>query len=282
MKRWLDSGSFYIVLAAIVWSFGGLLGKLIVWNGLTIAALRGILAAMTIALYRRSWRVTLSPSIILAALSLTLTTVLFMVANKLTTAANAIVLQYTSPMYIILLSWIFFKQVPKRRDVFALLGVGFGIVLFFVDRFENASLLGNSLGLLSGLSFAGVFFANKLPKASPMDASYLGNVLSVFLLPLLLLDESFMRFDLSSWMLIVLMGVVQLGLGYILFSKGIQKTSATSAGIIAGLEPILNPLWVWLILQEQPSSFALFGALIVLSTVMIYNLLLTKDNYQKT
>lgn len=278
----MNSGAFYILLAAIFWSFGGLLGKLIVWNGITIATLRGLIAAITIALYRKSFKVHISPSILLAALSLTLTTVLFMVSNKLTTAANAIVLQYTAPIYIILLSWIFFKQTPKRKDIFALLGVSLGIVLFFVDRFEAGSLLGNVLGLLSGLSFAGVFFANKLDKASPMEATYLGNVLSLLLLPLILFDANFFVFNLNSWIFIVIMGVFQLGFGYIFFATGIQKTSATSAGIIAGLEPILNPIWVLLVLNERPSPYALLGGVIVLMTVTLYNLALTKENFRNT
>jgi drug/metabolite transporter (DMT)-like permease len=272
------TGPFFIVCAALFWSFGGVLGKLIPWSGFSIAALRALFATLTLIAYRRSFAFKLNRSIVLAAISLGMTTLLFMVSNKLTTAANAIVLQYTAPIYIILLSWAFLKIKPQRRDGLALVGVGLGMVLFFVDQFQRGQWLGDGLALLSGLAFAGVFFANKLPGASPMEASYVGNLFSLVLLPMLLFDPDFTFNALQPWVLIALMGVVQLGLGYIFFSLGIQRTSATKAGIIATLEPILNPIWVFLIIGEQPSNLAMVGSALVLLTVMLYNFNQSKQN----
>lgn len=276
-------GPLYIVFAAIFWSFGGLLGKLIPWSGLSIAALRGIFAAITIALYRRSFSFKLNKVILLAGLSLTLTTILFMIANKMTSSANAIVLQYTSPVFIILLTLIIDKQKPKKRDIFAIFGVLLGICLFFFDQFKNGQYLGDLIALASGLSFAGVFFANKLPNASPIDATYIGNLLSFIILPFVLFDMSFqLNQNPTIWMYIIFMGVFQLGFGYIFFSLGIKQSSATSSSIIATLEPILNPLWVFIFLGEKPSILALIGGMIVLLTVTIYNTIVTRDNYKKS
>lgn len=276
-------GPLYIVFAAIFWSFGGLLGKLIPWSGLSIAALRGIFAAITIALYRRSFSFKLNKAILLAGLSLTLTTILFMIANKMTSSANAIVLQYTSPVFIILLTLIIDKQKPKKRDIFAIFGVLLGICLFFFDQFKNGQYLGDLIALASGLSFAGVFFANKLPNASPIDATYIGNLLSFIILPFVLFDMSFqLNQNPTIWMYIIFMGVFQLGFGYIFFSLGIKQSSATSSSIIATLEPILNPLWVFIFLGEKPSILALIGGMIVLLTVTIYNTIVTRDNYKKS
>ena len=279
----LKLGPLYIVFAAIFWSFGGLLGKLIPWSGLSIAALRGIFAAITIALYRRSFSFKLNKPILLAGLSLTLTTILFMIANKMTSSANAIVLQYTSPVFIILLTFIIDKQKPKKRDIFAIFGVLLGICLFFFDQFKNGQYLGDLIALASGLSFAGVFFANKLPNASPIDATYIGNLLSFIILPFVLFDMSFqLNQNPTIWMYIIIMGVFQLGFGYIFFSLGIKQSSATSSSIIATLEPILNPLWVFIFLGEKPSILALIGGMIVLLTVTIYNTIVTRDNYKKS
>lgn len=276
-------GPLYIVFAAIFWSFGGLLGKLIPWSGLSIAALRGIFAAITIALYRRSFSFKLNKVILLAGLSLTLTTILFMIANKMTSSANAIVLQYTSPVFIILLTLIIDKQKPKKRDIFAIFGVLLGICLFFFDQFKNGQYLGDLIVLASGLSFAGVFFANKLPNASPIDATYIGNLLSFIILPFVLFDMSFqLNQNPTIWMYIIFMGVFQLGFGYIFFSLGIKQSSATSSSIIATLEPILNPLWVFIFLGEKPSILALIGGMIVLLTVTIYNTIVTRDNYKNS
>lgn len=267
----IQKGSLYIFIAATLWSFGGLLGKAIPLSGLSIAILRGGISALTIALYRKNWRVHISKSVIIAALSLSLTTLFYMVSNKLTTAANAILLQYTSPMYIILFAWILYKQKPKKSDILALMGVFVGMFIFFSRELSSGHLLGDLLGLASGLSFAGVFFANKLPNANPVDAVYLGNLLTFFLLPLVLLDQQIYTFSLNGLIMLMVMGVFQLGIAYILFSKGIQMISATSANIIATVEPVLNPIWVFIILHETPNPIALLGGGIVLITVLIYN-----------
>ncbi len=275
-----NKGSLYILLAALFWSFGGVLTKSIPWSGLSIAAMRGLIAAMTIAVFKRSFSFKLNVSTIIAALALTMTTVLFIMATKLTTAANAIVLQYTSPFFIILLNLLVYHQKPKHRDLLALFGIGVGITLFFINQLGTGNLLGDAIGLMSGLMFAGVFFANKMSGASPLDATYMGNLFSVFLLPFVIMDPEMFAHGSLPWMLIVIMGVFQLGFGYIFFSLGIRLTSATRSNIIATLEPILNPIWVLLIVGEIPTTLSIIGGIIVLGTVVLYNHVETKANFQ--
>jgi drug/metabolite transporter (DMT)-like permease len=167
--------------------------------------------------------------------------------------------------------------------MFAIIGVLIGISIFFFDQFKSGQYLGDLIALASGLSFAAVFFANKLPNASPIDATYLGNLLSIFILPFILFDQSFiLNQNPTTWLLIILMGVFQLGFGYIFFSLGIKHTPATTSSIIATLEPILNPIWVFLFLKEVPSTLALIGGLIVLITVSVYNTIVTRENYKQT
>ena len=268
-------------MAALFWSFGGLFSKLIPWSGLTIAAVRSVIAAITIGLYRKSFLFKLNKSTVLASICILLTTVLFMMANKMTSAANAIVLQYTSPLFIIILSLIIFKQKPKKRDLFAVVGVGFGIGLFFFEQFQSGNYMGDLLALASGLTFAGVFFSNKLPGASPIDATYMGNMIGIVLLPFMFVDKQYAAHSgWLPWLTILAMGVIQQAGGYIFFSKGIKHTSATSSSIIATLEPILNPLWVFLVIGELPTPMALVGGAIVLSTVLIYNTIVTRENFR--
>jgi len=204
-----------------------------------------------------------------------------MMANKMTSAANAIVLQYTSPLFIIILSLIIFKQKPKKRDLFAVIGVGLGIGLFFFEQFRSGNYMGDLLALASGLTFAGVFFSNKLQGASPIDATFMGNLLGIIFLPFLFFDKQVAaNFSWQPWLTILAMGVIQQAGGYIFFSKGIKHTSATTSSIIATLEPILNPLWVFLVVGEIPTPLALVGGLIVLSTVLIYNTIVTRENFK--
>jgi drug/metabolite transporter (DMT)-like permease len=273
-------GSLLIFIAAVMWSFGGLAAKILTWNAFSIACIRGLIAFVVILIYRGKTRISFSKSTILSAISLTLTTTLFMLANKLTTSANAIVLQYSAPVFILLFSFIFQKYTPSRKDVIAVTLTLFGISLFFIERLQTGYWLGDFVGLLSGVSFAGVFFANKLPNANPVDASLLGNLFSIFLLPFLFFDKNFLTFSAINWTVILLMGTLQLGVPYILFSLGIKKTSAVKSSIIATIEPILNPIWVFLAVGEIPGILSLFGGSIVLITIVIYNITKTKENYK--
>lgn len=273
-------GSFLIFVAAVMWSFGGLAAKVLTWNAFTIACIRGLIAFFVILLYRGKTRISFSKSTVLSAVSLTLTTTLFMLANKLTTSANAIVLQYSAPVFILIFSMVFEKTRPSSKDLIAVILTIFGISLFFIDRLQTGYWLGDFVGLLSGVSFAGVFLANRLPKANPMDASLLGNLFSVFLVPFLFFDRNFLTFNQTNWIVILLMGTFQLGIPYILFSLGIKKTKAVKSSIIATIEPILNPIWVFLVIGEIPGVLSLIGGMIVLITIALYNVNKTSENYK--
>lgn len=273
-------GSKLIFIAAVMWSFAGLGAKLMSWNALSIACVRGFIASITIFLFRKKTKLTLNSSTILASISLLLTTTLFMSANKMTTSANAIVLQYTSPIFILILSVIFLKYKPKFVDYIAISLTLVGISLFFVDQLETGRWLGDLVALLSGLAFAGVFFANRLPKANPMDASLIGNMMSLLLFPFLMFDQNFLSFKTTDLIVIVLLGVFQLGIPYILFSLGIKRTEAIKSSIISTIEPILNPIWVFLFLNELPGILSLIGGFIVLATILWYNTRKTRENYE--
>ena len=271
-----NTGMLYVALAAIFWSFAGAVVKYIPWHPLSISCVRGVAAAVAIAFLQRRVRVKLTGATVLAAVCMLGTTILFMFANKTTSAANAIVLQYTAPVYVLIATTILKKSRFKPLDIFAVLLTLAGIVLFFVDHLGQGALLGDVLALLSGVTFAGVFFFNGLPSANPQDASLLGCAIAVLLVPVLFFDKQVVTGGWMPWVLAILMGMLQLGLAYFFFAKGVQQTGAVTSSIICTAEPILNPIWVFLLLQERPGALSLVGGAIVVATICVYNVISAK------
>jgi drug/metabolite transporter (DMT)-like permease len=267
-----NPGPVYILLAALFWSLGGVGVKYVPWQALPISCVRSIAAAATIAVMRRQWRIRWTKATVLAALCAFATVTLFMFSNKLTTAANAIVLQYTAPVYVILMTVFVSKKPLRKTDLAAVVVILGGISLFFIDHLGHGMLLGDCLALASGVAFAGVFFFNSLPGANPLDANYLGCVLSALLLPWLWIDPAVREGGAVPWIVAVSMGIFQLGLGYFFFSIGIRRTSGITSSIICTIEPILSPVWVFLVVGERPGVISIVGACIVIVTVCLYNI----------
>jgi drug/metabolite transporter (DMT)-like permease len=271
-------GPLLIAATALLWSFGGLLIKLVPWDAMTIVGIRSLIAGAVMAVYMRRPRITFSPAVILGGLSLSATTILFVFANKLTTAANAIVLQYVAPIFVLILSAIFLKKRFRTPDIAAVIVVFIGIALFFFDRLQANALLGNILAVLAGVSFAGVFLINQMKGAKPEEALLLGHIINFIVsIPFVVKNVTF---EPMPWLYIVLLGVFQLGLAYVLFSIGIRRTPPVQASLIATLEPLLNPVWVLLLTGERPGLFALIGGAVVITTIVIYSIGSSKKQNQ--
>ena len=262
-------GPLCMFAASVCWSFGGLCLKLIPWSAMSIIGLRALLAAIVFAIFRRSFRIKLTKGNVLAAVCLALTTILFVFANKLTTAAAAILLQFTAPIFIILIQLIFYGKKPKPSEAVAILVTVLGMLLFFADNLGLGSALGNILAITSGLSFAGVFVCNKRPDVVPEQSLFLGFLINAVIgAPFVFLGVTA---DALAWGSVIFLGVVQVGLAYILFSIGIKKTTALLACLITAIEPVLNPVWVALATDEYPGSFAIAGGIVIVMTVVCYN-----------
>jgi drug/metabolite transporter (DMT)-like permease len=270
-------GPLLIAATAVLWSFGGLLIKLIPWDAMTIVGIRAVFAAAIMAIYMRRPRITFSLPVILGGVSMSATTILFVFANKLTTSANAIVLQYTGPIFVILLSAMVFRKRPSALDIAAVLVTFAGIALFFFEQPQSDTsllkhmTLGNILACLSGLAFAGVFLVNTRPNVKPEEPLLLGHLINVAIaLPFI---ATRVTLEPVAWLAISLLGIFQLGLAYVLFSIGIKSTPPVTASLIAVLEPLLNPVWVFLLggSRELPGPLALAGGALVLVTVASYN-----------
>ena len=266
-------GTLCVFIAAVLYSLGGLCIKVIPWNGLSINSARNIVALVVVGGYLilTHHKLRLNRWILLGAICVCGTNVLFSVANKLTTAANTIVLQFTAPIFVILLGIVFWKRRPQKLDMIACALVLFGVVFFFVDSLESGGMLGNVLALLSGLSYAGVFLLNDLPDADPISSVFWGDLISVFVgLPLLLQQTVFTPVILVS---IVVLGAFQVGLAYVLMCIGLKTTPPVTASLISGIEPVLNPLLVAAFYREAVGPIALVGAVIVIVSVVGYNVL---------
>lgn len=263
--------TLFVFLAAVLYSLGGLCIKVIPWHGMSINGARNIVAVLVVGGYLLLTRHRLrwNRFIALGALCVCGTNILFSVANKLTTAANTIVLQFTAPIFVIVLGILFWKKKPQRLDLIACGVVLFGVVFFFVDSLEMGGMLGNALALLSGLSYAGVFLLNDMPDSDPICSVFWGDLCSVMAgLPFLLRETEFTTTALVS---VFVLGAFQVGLAYILMCIGLKTTPAVTASLVSGIEPVLNPILVALFYGETIGTMAMVGAVIVVAGVVWYN-----------
>ncbi|MDB6113877.1 MAG: EamA-like transporter family protein [Lacunisphaera sp.] len=257
-----------LLLTALGWSLGGVLLKSVDWPPLAVGGGRGLVAAVFLLMIRgRALRFTWSPLQLGTAVAYTGCTVLFAAATKLTTAANAILLQYTAPVWVALFAAWFLGERARRADwiTIAITFVGMGV--FFYDGLQFNNLTGILLAVASGVSFAAmIVLLRKQRDGSTIEAVILGNLLG-FLIGLPAMCSAGWP-DRRSVMALLLLGVFQLGIPYLLYARAIRHVTALEAVLIPVIEPILNPVWVMLVIGEKPSPLALLGGVIVLGAVM--------------
>ena len=263
------TGILYIVAAALLWSTGGIGIKGIADAPLKVTFYRSLFAAVTMLLLfrtnvtRRRWVST--PAFLVAIVSYGACLTTFVIATKWTTAANAIFLQYAGAIWVLLLSPLVLREAMRARDAIAI-GVAMGgMALFFVGKFETRGMAGNAMALLSSVFFAALILALRREHGASQAAITWGNVaLSAMLLPFVAHD---LALTMKSFAVLLFLGVVQIGLAYALFVRGLEHVPATQASLTGMLEPVANPLWVFLFLGERPSAFAIAGGIVVLAAI---------------
>lgn len=287
-NRKFNPGPLYLVVAAILWSMAGVLTKFIPWSATSVACLRGLIAAMIQMAYSHTWKIKLTKPILLTAVCYLGETLLFTFANKMTSAGSAIVLQNTSPLYIMLMGLIVLKQKPSKLDCCVGVVIFSGILLSMIDTFRGGELpgsnpmLGNLLALASGVFYAGIFFTSRLPGADALQSTILGNLMYVFFIPMLFTDQAIMNPASTgvpawqSWLAIFFMGSCQLGLSWICFSRGIKTTPSLQASFITMIEPVLNPILALLLLGEAMGTLSVIGSALVVVTIVVHNVLTAK------
>jgi len=266
----------FVVAAAVLWSTGGLFIKWTSLSGLQLSFGRSLFAAITVAIFTRHEgfglnRVTALASVLYAALLL-----LFVLATKETTAANAIFLQYTAPVYLLILEPLIYKEKFRRRDLIVVVACVIGMSLFFVGKLRPQDVTGNMLALASGLCFACYFLLLRHAKSRAVNRAssvIYGNLILVIVAApagLKVIDQLTYR-DVFA---VVYLGVIQIGLAYTLFTVAMARgVRSLDAGIVGYIEPILNPVWVFLALDERPTKWALTGGAIIVVAVIVHTLL---------
>ena len=256
-----------LVVTAVLWSTGGVLIKLIDWNPLAIAGMRSAIAALLILAVVRKPKFNFSFMQVGGAISFSATVICFVYATKLTTAANAILLQYTAPVYTALFAWRFLRERTSWVDWATIAVVFGGVALFFLDDLSRGGYMGNILALMAGVAHAWLgLFLRKQKNASPTESILLGNILTAVVgLPFMF----GVRLSMLDWTGLSLLGVFQLGISYVLYAYAIRRVRALDAMLIFMIEPILSPIWVFLVVGESPGRWALAGGAVVIISVTI-------------
>jgi drug/metabolite transporter (DMT)-like permease len=267
------AGLLFVLASAILFSLGGVLIKTITWSSITINGVRNLFAFIVMLLYIKKihHKIVINHVVIGGAICNLLMNLTFVIATKLTSAANAIVLQFTAPIFLLLYIWIFFKKKPDQKAVIACALVFLGIMCFFFDKLSPGGQLGNLLALLSGALYAFIFMLKKIENTD-FESSILLSQLASFLI---FIPWYFKETDFApvNFILVTILGVVQMGVAYVCLAKGLDRVKPVTAALTSTIEPILNPIWVAVFYGEMISPIAMAGAAIVIISSTIYNVI---------
>jgi drug/metabolite transporter (DMT)-like permease len=260
-----------MALCAVMWSIGGIFIKLISWNPLMIAGARSIISAAIIAVYMIHAKipVKICRYSVGAGIGLSTSCIFFVIANKLTTAANAIVLQYAAPIFILIMTAVIFKQRLRRREIIVVACAMVGIVLFFFDQLSPGNILGNIFGILAGIFLALMFVM--VGQGGEDDSIRMSGILlahcitTVIGLPIGIATTTSVTGH--EILYVAILGVFQLGIPYVLYAIASRDCPPLACSLIGMLEPLLNPIWVAIFAGEMPGTFALIGAAIIILVV---------------
>jgi len=255
---------------ALLWSLAGLFIKFVDWHPFAIAFGRSFIAAIFLLIWIRKPKFSFSPVQIGAALTYSATMLLFIYANKATTSANAILLQYGQPVYVAIIGAFVLKEKPRAEHWIAFAFVALGMGLFFMGGLGGGSLLGNLAATAAGLTFALYsIFMRKQKEGSPIESALLAHLFTAAVSLVACLFLPMPRIDAKSLAAIMGLGILQIGLASVLYVTGIKRVAALDASLIGVLEPVFNPVWVFLALGEKPGPNALAGGGIIIAAVVI-------------
>jgi drug/metabolite transporter (DMT)-like permease len=262
-KRDIQRGRLLILSAALLWSLAGVFIKFLDLHPLSIVFYRSLFASLVFAPFVQRSQLQVGPAIVVSVLSYTAAISAFVAANKLTTAANAIVLQYTAPVFVFLFTRLIWGEKISKLNGGALIVAMLGVAVIASDSAREPEMAGVLLALLSGVLFA-VYMVNlqRTQEVHPVYLTWINNLVCALLL--LLVVKSQLALSRDQAIILAVMGAVQLGMPYFLFSKGLRTVPLQEASLIALIEPVLNPLWVALIVGEIPAAATLVGGGIIL------------------
>lgn len=259
---------------AFLWSIAGLFIKIIDWNPIAIAGLRSFIASIIIFIYLKHPKIHLSFPQIAAAVANAATMLLFVSANKTTTAANAIILQYFAPVLTVFVSAVLIKERARIEHFIALPLVAAGMIIMFFDELGGGRMFGNILGIMSAVTFSFYFVFMRMQKdGSPLESILLSHWLTAGICLIISFFLPLPHITSKALIAMAVLGVVQVGLSAILFSVAIKRISAVQANLVAVIEPVFNPVWVFFAIGEAPGTKTLIGGSIIILAVTLASII---------
>lgn len=268
-----NNGAILVFLGATAFSLGGLFVKLIDWSPIAINAGRCIFSSLIISLYMyiSKHKLKINKTVILGAVFVNLMLLCYVTSTKLTSAANAIVLEYTAPIFVIIFETLFFKRKLKILDMIACTFVFGGICIVVLNNGLNGNIIGDFIAVLSGIFYALTIMLNEFKDGDSFSSVLLGHISTAIIgLPFIFQETNF---DTNTILLVISLGVFQAGLGYTLLTVGLKKCDPVMGSLIASIEPVLNPILVALFYKEYVSVQTIIGSIIVIGTIVVYNVL---------
>lgn len=263
-------GILAMAATAFLWSIAGLFIKVIDWNPFAIAGTRSLIASVVILIYLGRPKIHFSFPQLAASVANAATMLLFVSANKMTTAANAILLQYLAPVITAFIAAAILKERTRTEHVVALPLVVAGMFVMFFDELGGGKLFGNVLAIMSAVTFSFFFVFMRLQKdGSPLESILISHWITAGFCLVVSLFLPAPQVTPTALAAIAVLGVVQIGLSAILFSVAIKRITAVSANLIAVIEPVFNPLWVFFVIGEAPGAFTLAGGATIVLAVTI-------------
>lgn len=261
-----------MLTCAALWSIAGIFIKQIPWNALAICSARSLFAGLTLFVFIKikKYKIIINKRTVVTGLIMGALFTSFVLANKLTTAANAIVLQFTAPLFIVVFSAVLFHQKISRSDLIAVLCTMVGIAMFFFDELEGGYLIGNFVAILSGCLMAAMYMSMGNAEGAERFSAILFGQITAFIIGLPAIIMTQPVFTSSAVIRIIILGVFQLGIPYIIFAKASEYCPPLACSLLGAVEPLLNPVWVFLFDGEKPGLFALIGAVIVVASVTVW------------
>lgn len=265
-------GRIYIVLCALLWGLAGVCVKSIPWSSQTLICARSVIAIMVLGIYRKSFKLEFNKKTLYGSIMMSITGILYLAAIKLTTAASAIVLQYTAPIFVFVYAIIFNNRKTSLKEIGIIFLVFLGCVLSFAGDLDPTKTLGNILAILSGISFAGQIVIFSDPEVKQFDGLYLSNIISfVVCLPFIFSDHNLIFTpNVIFWVLVL--SIFQYGIANIMYAKGCKLIDKVECSLILTIEPIFNPIPVLLINGEMMSFLSFVGFIFVIVGITLYTL----------
>ena len=252
-----------LIIAALMWSLGGLFIKLVNLNPMAITGIRSLGAAVVLLIYIKKPKLYWNRYFFAGVLAYTMMVILYVISIRLTTAANAIFLEFTAPLYVVAFSYFLLNERINRFDIFAMVIIFLGMGLFFMDELSFYGFCGNILALLAGVCLALVTVLIRKEKESAFEIVFFGNALTTIIcLPFII--QGFSSTTQVDWFIIFGLGIFQLGIPYLLYTTALKYVSALDAILVGMLEPVFNPIWVYIFVGEAMGEWAFIGAALVI------------------